>query len=122
MSTVSLGGESAAGEPILFETVAKEVFRRYGRTWKPATLKVNQVYLRNQIMPPVPRPAGGPTSLGTKSGSGSARFMPPRPPPIARFRFSRSSCAKRKCTAIGQRQAILARGFDATGSGGGNAS
>ena len=51
MSTVSLGGKSAAGEPILFETVAEEVFRRYGRTWKPNTLKVNQVYLRNQIMP-----------------------------------------------------------------------
>ena len=34
-----------------FETVADEVFRRYGRVWKSATLKVNRVYLRNQIMP-----------------------------------------------------------------------
>lgn len=33
------------------ETVASEVFRRYGRVWKPATLQVNRVYLRNQIMP-----------------------------------------------------------------------
>lgn len=50
MSTVSRGGELAACKAILFETVAEEVFRRYGRTWKPATLKVNQVYLRNQIL------------------------------------------------------------------------
>ena len=34
-----------------FETVAEEVFRRYGRTWKPGTVAVNRVYLRNQIMP-----------------------------------------------------------------------
>ena len=34
-----------------FESVAEEVFRRYGRTWKPRTLAVNRVYLRNQIMP-----------------------------------------------------------------------
>ena len=51
MSTVPVGGDSLARRPIPFETVAEEVFRRYGRAWKPATLKVNQVYLRNQIMP-----------------------------------------------------------------------
>ena len=51
MSTVSLSGGATAPEPVLFETVAEEVFRRYGRTWKPATLAVNRVYLRNQIMP-----------------------------------------------------------------------
>ena len=51
MSTVSLSGGTTAHEPIFFETVAAEVFRRYGRTWKPATLAVNRVYLRNQIMP-----------------------------------------------------------------------
>ena len=49
MSTITAPG--AHPEPIRFETVAEEVFRRYGRTWKPATLQVNQVYLRNQIMP-----------------------------------------------------------------------
>ncbi|MDE0241380.1 MAG: tyrosine-type recombinase/integrase [bacterium] len=38
-------------EPILFETVADEVFRRYGRYWKPRTLKVNLGYLRKQILP-----------------------------------------------------------------------
>lgn len=51
MSTVSLNGGATAPEPVLFETVAEEVFRRYGRAWKPATLQVNKVYLRNQIMP-----------------------------------------------------------------------
>ena len=35
----------------LFETVADEVFRRYGRLWKPGTLKVNLYYLKNQILP-----------------------------------------------------------------------
>ena len=36
---------------IRFETVAQEVFRRYGRLWKPATLSVNRAYLRNQLLP-----------------------------------------------------------------------
>ena len=35
----------------LFETVAEEVFARYGRRWKPGTLKVNRIYLRQQILP-----------------------------------------------------------------------
>ena len=34
-----------------FESVAEEVFRNYGRNWKPRTLKVNRDYLRNQILP-----------------------------------------------------------------------
>lgn len=34
-----------------FETVAEEVFRRYGRRWKPGTVTVNRCYLRNQILP-----------------------------------------------------------------------
>ncbi len=34
-----------------FETVAEEVFRRYGRAWKPRTAQVNRAYLRNQILP-----------------------------------------------------------------------
>ena len=50
MSTVSLSG-GAAPDTKLFELVADEAFRRYGRMWKPATLRVNRVYLRNQIMP-----------------------------------------------------------------------
>lgn len=35
----------------LFETVAEEVFARYGRRWKPRTLKVNRNYYRKQILP-----------------------------------------------------------------------
>ena len=36
----------------LFETVAEEVFHRYGRNnWKPRTLKVNRYYLKNQLLP-----------------------------------------------------------------------
>ena len=35
----------------LFETVAEEVFDRYGRRWKPRTIEVNRDYLRRQILP-----------------------------------------------------------------------
>ena len=36
----------------LFESVAEEVFRRYGRSnWKSRTFKVNRYYLRNQLLP-----------------------------------------------------------------------
>ena len=35
----------------LFETVAGEVFTRYGRRWKPRTLAVNRYYLKRQILP-----------------------------------------------------------------------
>ena len=34
-----------------FETVAEEVFVRYGRRWKPRTLAVNRRYLHCQILP-----------------------------------------------------------------------
>ena len=51
MSTSPLVDGGSTPEPILFEMIAEEAFRRYGRMWKPATLRVNRVYLRNQIMP-----------------------------------------------------------------------
>ena len=35
----------------LFETVAEEVFSRYGRRWKPRTLAVDRHYLQRQILP-----------------------------------------------------------------------
>ena len=35
----------------LFETVAEEVFTRYGRRWKPRTLAVNRRYLHDQLLP-----------------------------------------------------------------------
>jgi len=38
-------------EERLFEAVAEEVFARYGRNWKPGTMKVNRTYLRNRILP-----------------------------------------------------------------------
>ncbi|MCY3755969.1 MAG: tyrosine-type recombinase/integrase [Alphaproteobacteria bacterium] len=41
----------ALAEERLFEVVAEEVFSRYGRNWKPRTMKVNRNYLRNQILP-----------------------------------------------------------------------
>ena len=41
----------AIPEETVFEAVAEEVFRRYGRNWKPRTVKVNWEYYRNQILP-----------------------------------------------------------------------
>ena len=41
----------ALPEDRLFEAVAEEVFDRYGRNWKPRTLKVNRGYLRSTILP-----------------------------------------------------------------------
>ena len=47
------GQEPEATDPgeTLFETVAEEVFDRYGRRWKPRTLDANRAYLRRQILP-----------------------------------------------------------------------
>ncbi len=44
-------GTIASTNETVFETVAEEVFRRYGRAWKPGTLKANRGYYRNQILP-----------------------------------------------------------------------
>ncbi len=41
----------ALQEDRVFGAVAEEVFSRYGRHWKPGTMKVNRNYLRNQILP-----------------------------------------------------------------------
>ena len=38
-------------ERMSFEAVAEEVFERYGRNWKPRTLKVNRGYYKKQILP-----------------------------------------------------------------------
>ena len=35
----------------LFESVAEEVFSRYGRRWKPRTLAANRRYLHDQLLP-----------------------------------------------------------------------
>ena len=53
LAAIREGGneEDAAPSDTAFETVADEVFRRYARNWKLSTLKVNQGYYRNQILP-----------------------------------------------------------------------
>ncbi len=51
MLAANRNGTSAESEHNLFEEVAEEVFRRYGRNWKPGTLKVNRYYLARQILP-----------------------------------------------------------------------
>ena len=43
--------QSASLPDTPFETVADEVFWRYARNWKASTLKVNQGYYRNHILP-----------------------------------------------------------------------
>ena len=46
-------GEPAPATPeeILFETVAETAFERHRRVWKAGTIRVNQNYLRKQILP-----------------------------------------------------------------------
>ena len=44
-------GRPVLPEETLFEIVAETVFRHHARVWKPATLTVNQGYLKNQILP-----------------------------------------------------------------------
>ena len=43
--------EQVSPEALQFEVVAEEVFRRYGRNWKPRTLVVNRSYYARQILP-----------------------------------------------------------------------
>ena len=47
------GRDPDAGAPgeTPFEIVAREVFDRYGRRWKPGTMRVNRIYFREQIQP-----------------------------------------------------------------------
>ena len=42
---------AALPEDRLFEAVAEEVLSRYGRHWKPRTMKVNRKYLQSTILP-----------------------------------------------------------------------
>ena len=51
MLAANRNGVQAASEHVLFEEVADEVFSRYGRHWKPGTLRVNRSYFANQILP-----------------------------------------------------------------------
>ena len=46
-----MGERTQPSEATRFQAVAEEVFRRYGRRWKPRTLAVNRSYLRIQILP-----------------------------------------------------------------------
>ena len=53
MLTAIRRGGTACPSPgeTLFEAVAETAFRRRERVWKAGTLKVNRVYLKNQILP-----------------------------------------------------------------------
>ena len=51
LAAIRKGNGDVAPPDTPFETVADEVFRRYARNWKLSTLKVNQDYYRNQILP-----------------------------------------------------------------------
>ena len=51
LAAIRHGEAPALPEDRYFEAVAEEVFERYGRNWKPGTLKVNRNYLRRTILP-----------------------------------------------------------------------
>ena len=68
------GGEARS---VSFELVAEEVFRRYGLRWKPRTLRVNQSYYRNQILPWFRgRPIASITEADVHAWFGSLRATP----------------------------------------------
>ena len=48
---VAEGQPAVAAESPVFHDLAREVFERHGRVWKPGTLAVNRSYLKNQILP-----------------------------------------------------------------------
>ena len=52
LAAIRRGGDAppSPGE-VLFEAVARTVFERRERVWKPGTLAVNRNYLRNQLLP-----------------------------------------------------------------------
>ena len=69
------GVAELSGTP--FEDVAEEVFRRYGRNWKPGTLTVNRRYLKNQILPRFRgQPIGAITSRDVRQWFASLRPTP----------------------------------------------
>ncbi len=43
--------QQVSPQELRFEVVAEEVFRRYGRNWKPRTFAVNRGYYARQILP-----------------------------------------------------------------------
>ena len=51
LAAIRRNAPAALPEDRLFEAVAEEVFSRYGRRWKPGTMKVNRNYLRSAILP-----------------------------------------------------------------------
>ena len=51
LTTIRRDEAPSLPEERLFETVAEEVFDRYGRNWKPRTMTVNRKYLRSTILP-----------------------------------------------------------------------
>ena len=52
LAAIRRGEEAPAlPEETVFETVAEDVFRHYGRNWKPRTVMVNRNYYKNQILP-----------------------------------------------------------------------
>ena len=106
----------------LFETVAEEVFTRYGRRWKPRTLEVNRHYLNNQILPFFAGPARSRRSTARRCSAGSARCMQRRRRRTARRRSSPSSCSRPRPGDTVPMAAIPARASGATGRSGRSAS
>ena len=101
-------------DSIPFETVADEVFGRYGRHWKPRTLAVNFGYYRKQILSWF-RANRFPTSRAMTSCNGMPRFMQRRLPPTAPHRSSLSYSNRLKPMAATPKVPIHAPESSATG-------
>jgi len=77
----------------LFETVAEEVFTRYGRRWKPRTLAVTATISSDKSCPSS-RAGRLPESTATRCSGGSVLFTPRRRLRTAQPRSSPSSCSR----------------------------
>ena len=79
LASIKAGHEAGCvlAEDTVFERVADEVFRRYGRAWKPSTVKINRSYYENHILPWFQgRQIGDITAQDVQHWFGSLRTFP----------------------------------------------
>ena len=107
IATLGNGEKALESDDTLFEDVAEKMFQRYGRNWKPRRLAVSRGYLKKQILPYFKgRRISEVTTEDVQSWFSSLHATPVASDRSARS--FRSSCAKRRSTAIVPKGAIPA--------------
>ena len=120
--------QAAVQQDIVFEIVGDEVFRRYARNWKPSTLKVNQNYYRNHILPWFEgRPIGDITAHDVRHTFASRAVLQGIPlPVVSRMLGHRQPSMTLRYAHVGDREtetaaerigAAIARALDRSAAG-----